>query len=139
MTNWKSESSNRFLNNTSTLILSMLIMLFATSVYSQDHYCADFSIIEYDGCLLPEDPSQEYPWQIDASTNGEAYVEDCVLVLPVQENWGYIGYTRNDPSIGTSNFSRMQARVMVSEFLPTINLTNASVGFCHIRFLPGRN
>ncbi len=93
-------------------------------------YCSSPpTVVSYDSCYLPDDQSQHYMWELDPGSNGVPYISNCVLVLPVPEEMGYIGFRRHDDGIASAHMYEMEARLRIDErLMGDYHLTNASFG-----------
>jgi len=111
-----------------------------TDVKSSEHavsweeQCGDSTIVvEYDGCLLPDDPSLENPWELDSDSNGEPYIEhegqNCFLVLPVNTDDGYMGYYRHDERLAENEMYSIQARLKIESITPSTHRYRAVLSF----------
>ncbi len=91
--------------------------------------CAEpLPTVTYDGCLLPDDPSQVYPWTIDPGSHGEPVIDNCQLVIPVEDSLGYFGYRRYDEAFETAESYSMEARVRAEDFYMQGTFVNVSFG-----------
>ena len=93
--------------------------------------CADApSVVEYDGCLLPDNPSQTDPWLLDPESNGVPEIlmdgGNCFLVMPVSESGGHIGYHRYDEVLALKDEYAMEARLKVESPTPWTTRFRAS-------------
>jgi len=82
--------------------------------------------VEYDGCLLPDDPGNQFQWTVDPGSHGDPFIQDCQLIIPVDDPLGYYGYRRYDAAFETAESYSMEVMVRVDEFFLPGNFTNAS-------------
>lgn len=90
--------------------------------------CDEFFSVEYDGCLLPNHADQDHRWIVDSGSSGEPVINNCILILPVEESTGYYGYRREEPSIATASGYVIEAKLKVESFLPQGFMVNAGFG-----------
>ena len=104
--------------------------------------------VNYDGCILPNDPNQEYQWEIGyPGSSGTPYVDtcgdcqdDCQLVIPVAYPHDYFVYERYEPALETAESYSLEARVRAEDFYLVGTRLNANVAikdgqkYAHIYF-----
>ncbi len=84
--------------------------------------------VEYDGCLVPDDPNLEQPWTTDPGSNGTPIIEDCQLIISVPDPLGYHGYRRQDAAFAMAESYAMEARMRAEDFYQAGTFVNASFG-----------
>ena len=115
----------------SLVIVSISMTLFVPChIAAQDELPCEvpLQVVMYDGCLLPDDPAQQYPWEEAFGSQGEPYISDCQLVIPVDDEFGFHYYRRDDEAFAGAESYSMEAMVRVEEFFIPGTLTSASIG-----------
>ncbi len=74
-------------------------------------------MVDYDACLLPDDPAQQYPWGVAPdSTGGVPYTDNCQLIIPVPGLTSLYAYGRYEEAFGAAKGYTMEARIFVEDF-----------------------
>ncbi len=109
-------------------LLSGQFLFGAENASAQMPCDGDLKEVLYDGCLLPYDPNQEFPWTVEPDSGGIAYVENCELVLEVPTGESLI-FQRFEPSLATAESYAIEASLQFDSCQGSIlNPTNGGIG-----------